>query len=104
MKTAMQELIEKLEIEANSISDNDHIEDRCWRNGVRRSLNIAKEHLDKEKEQIIDAYYGKIDGVLGYREEGEEYYNQTYMQHGLDNEARDMLNNYKGGHPDIKEI
>ena len=34
--------------------------------------------LKKEKEQIIDAYYGQIDGVFGYREEGQEYYNQTY--------------------------
>ena len=36
--------------------------------------------LEKEKEQIIDAYYGNIDGVFGYREEGQEYYNQTYNQ------------------------
>jgi hypothetical protein len=36
--------------------------------------------LKKEKEQIIDAYYGQIDGVFGYREEGQEYYNQTYNQ------------------------
>jgi len=34
--------------------------------------------MEKEKEQIIEAYYGKINGVFGYREEGEEYYNQTY--------------------------
>ena len=39
---------------------------------------IILEALEKEKEQIIDAYYGKIDGVFGYREEGQEYYNQTY--------------------------
>jgi len=38
----------------------------------------AKKLLKKEKNQIIDAYYGNIDGVFGYREEGEEYYNQTY--------------------------
>jgi hypothetical protein len=38
------------------------------------------EYLEKEKEQIIDSYYGKIDGVFGYREEGQEYYNQTYNQ------------------------
>ena len=40
----------------------------------------AKELLKEEKEQIIDAYYGKINGVFGYREEGEQYYNQTYNQ------------------------
>ena len=42
--------------------------------------NIKNGFLEKEKEQIIDAYYGNIDGVFGYREEGEEYYNQTYNQ------------------------
>jgi hypothetical protein len=41
---------------------------------------IIKQALEKEKEQIIDAYYGNIDGVYGYREAGEEYYNQTYNQ------------------------
>ena len=89
MKTAMQELIERLEIEANSISDNDHIEDRCWRNGIRRSLNIAKGLLEKEKEQIInghwagwsDAYdYLKKDNNDRARQAEEQYYNQTYNQ------------------------
>jgi hypothetical protein len=61
MKTAMQELILKL--------PNEFIFD----NPI-----IILEALEKEKEQIIDAYYGKIDGVFGYREEGQEYYNQTY--------------------------
>jgi len=44
------------------------------------SLEMFDKALEKEKEQIIDAYYGKIDGVYGYREAGEEYYNQTYNQ------------------------
>jgi len=63
MKTAMQELIDKL---SNSIKFE-------YRNEL---VNLLK----KEKEQIIDAYYGNIDGVYGYREAGEEYYNQTYKQ------------------------
>jgi hypothetical protein len=42
--------------------------------------NIKNGFLEKEKEQIIDAYYGKINGVFGYREEGQEYYNQTFNQ------------------------
>jgi hypothetical protein len=67
-KSAMQELIEnyyKLETIDEFIN---------W-----FSVN-EKKLLVKEKEQIIDAYYGNIDGVFGYREEGEEYYNQTYNQ------------------------
>jgi hypothetical protein len=66
MKTAMQELIEW--IESNEIVYNKEL------------ILKLKELLEKEKEQIIDAYYGNIDGVFGYREEGEEYYNQTYNQ------------------------
>jgi hypothetical protein len=67
MKTAMQELI-------NDLSNNMVISifERLEREG------IFIKALKKEKEQIIDAYYGKINGVFGYREEGKEYYNQTY--------------------------
>ena len=78
MKTALQELIELLKIEENSISDNDSHEDRCWRNGVRCSIKKAIELLEKEKEQIIAA-----GNFLPHDEQNEiktpeEYYNQTY--------------------------
>ncbi len=43
-------------------------------------MKVVNIYLEKEKEQIIDAYYGNIDAVYGYREEGEKYYNQTYNQ------------------------
>ena len=48
--------------------------------GFGEAIDKAVELLKKEKEQIIDAYYGNIDGVYGYREAGEKYYNQTYNQ------------------------
>jgi hypothetical protein len=64
MKTAIQEMIERLEKSGFFLISYDY--------------DIFNEALEKEKEQIIDAYYGKIDGVYGYREAGEEYYNQTY--------------------------
>ena len=67
-KTAMQELIELLELNTTN-------------EPLPYLIDVIKEvYIQKEKEQIIDAYYGKIDGVFGYREEGEEYYNQTYNQ------------------------
>ena len=68
MKTPIQELIEFIESTNNTPHVNLTIMDK------------AKKLLEKEKEQIIDAYYGNIDGVFGYREEGQEYYNQTYNQ------------------------
>jgi hypothetical protein len=63
MKTAMQELLDTLE--------ND------W-SSPQPYIDLVKSKLEKEKEQIIDSYYGNIDGVYGYREAGKEYYNQTY--------------------------
>ena len=66
MKTAMQELIDWLE--QNEIYYNKEL------------ILKLKQTLEKEKEQIIEAYYGKINGVFDYREEGEQYYNQTYNQ------------------------
>ena len=68
MKTAMQELIDSIRF----------TDKECY--ATMFDEGIFKIALEKEKEQIIDAYYGKIDGVFGYREEGQEYYNQTYNQ------------------------
>jgi hypothetical protein len=65
MKTAMKELTDYMKTYF-------HLTDE--------SLEMFDKALEKEKEQIIDAYYGNIDGVFGYREAGQEYYNQTYNQ------------------------
>ena len=67
----MQELLEHLVNEWSSPSD-------CW--NPSKVIDKVESMIEKEKEQIIDAYYGKINGVFGYREEGQEYYNQTYNQ------------------------
>jgi hypothetical protein len=80
MKTAMQELLQILESKILPCDDdNSYV---YGMNVAHANLiyNIKNGFLEKEKEQIIDAYYGKINGVFGYREEGEEYYNQTYNQ------------------------
>ena len=67
MKTVLQELISELK----------RVEDYPMMSFV---IRMATDLLEKEKEQIIDAYYGNIDGVFGYREEGQEYYNQIFNQ------------------------
>jgi hypothetical protein len=75
MKTAMQELIEWC---------NSCLTDKTMSKGGRIALEVtilrASDLLEKEKEQIIDAYYGNIDGVFGYREEGQEYYKQDFTK------------------------
>jgi hypothetical protein len=68
MKTAMQEHFEWLQ------------ENQLYFGIPIEAIDNAEDLLEKEKEQIIDAYYGNIDGVYGYREAGEEYYNQAYNQ------------------------
>ena len=75
MKTAMQELESLFYNEAQpTVNTNSWV---IHKEAFEKIVLIAKE---KEKEQIIDAYYGKINGFFGYREEGEQYYNQTYNQ------------------------
>ena len=77
MITAMQMMLDDL-ISKREVYENAKMY-QCVAT-LETSIEIAKHLLEKEKEQIIDAYYGNIDGVFGYREEGQEYYNQTYKQ------------------------
>jgi len=70
MKTAMQELIEKLSMKSGDsfyalafYHDNDE---------------IIKEALEKEKEQIIDAYEAAMERPI--ENYAESYYNMNYNQ------------------------
>ena len=83
MKSAMKLMLEDLELRYTVLSDAQMIQ-ACA--AIEGTIEYAKSLIIKEKAQIIDAYYGKINGVFGYREEGEEYYNQTYntKQHIID--------------------
>ena len=74
MKTAMQELIEKLAMKSG---DSFHAIAFYHDNN-----DIIKEALEKEKEQILNAYQqGNGDaGWLEDKYEPQEYYNQTYNQ------------------------
>ena len=68
MKTAMQELIEYLEVR-----------DRKFTYTYKKAIEL----LEKEKEQIIDANrQGRCDDCpfMYSNEDAEEYYNQTYNQ------------------------
>jgi hypothetical protein len=73
MKTAMQELIQELQL----------INNFKYKGLV---IELIKNKLEKEKEQIIDAYtnaylIGEDDiSVEDANKESEEYYNQTYNQ------------------------
>jgi hypothetical protein len=86
MKTAMKELLEwakNSDMSDTMISPQD-------------LLNVINPLLEKEKEQIIDANrQGRCTDCpfIYSNEDAEQYYNQTYNQYGLDDEARQILNN-----------
>ena len=75
MKTAMQELIEELENKIKHIESN---EDVYFNYGIRKSIQIALvQFIEKEKEQIIDAFNEGID-EMAFDTSGINYYNRNY--------------------------
>ena len=74
-KTAMMELIDKLRSNMGELGFIDWIKDN------REQL------LEKEKEQIMDAYNCGIEEEFSSPENGEQYYNQTYLEE-VENEAK----------------
>jgi hypothetical protein len=89
MKTAMQELIDDLkELKKDSKERN---QDSSFDIGMTFAIARAELRLEKEKEQIMDAYCdgakGGANGTKGQHEFGwvsrhtrKKYYNQTYNQ------------------------
>ena len=80
MKTAMQELIDKVEHAISYNVEGGLVEKYTW----EELFNDMYVLLEKEKKQIIDA---RIDGDENYSTVGgkryeyaEDYYNQTYNQ------------------------
>ena len=77
----MQELMDKIQYSIDVQSGVSLTETQV--NTLKTVMLVAENLLETEKEQIIDAYYGNIDGVYGYREAGEEYYNQLTKTNNL---------------------
>jgi hypothetical protein len=78
MKSAMQELIEIIKSKQIQCVNE-------WQSGYQKALNDilfdCKEVLEKEKEQIINAYnQADLDGYFQktYPKYAEQYYNKTY--------------------------
>ena len=84
METAMTQFLEWLENSSNVKDD------------ILNWETVKENALDLEKEQIIDANrQGRCNDCpfMYSNENAEQYYNQTYKQYGLDDEARQILNN-----------
>jgi hypothetical protein len=77
MKTAMQELIERLSKTEKQLEKENNL---VMSAALFAAKSMALEYIEKEKEQIMDAakscnYIGGATDI-----EAEEYYNQTYNQ------------------------
>jgi hypothetical protein len=79
MKTAMQLMLEDLELRYKVLSNAEMLQ-ACG--AIEGTIDYAKSLIIKEKEQIKEAWYnGGINGMgLFETNTGEEYYNQTYNQ------------------------
>jgi hypothetical protein len=75
MKTAMQLMLEDLELRYKVLSDAQMIQGCA---AIEGTIEYAKSLIIKEKEQIIEAYNnGQQIPPFDY---AEEFYNQTYNQ------------------------
>ena len=78
MKTAMQLMLEDLELRYKVLSDAQMLQ-ACA--AIEGTIEYAKSLIIKEKEQIIKAYnQADLDGYFQktYPKYAEQYYNQTY--------------------------
>lgn len=90
MKTAMQELIEKIEQSYSNELEVLENADKYHEGDVRQArllayygakiVDIAEKCLEKEKEQIIDAFNEPLWITGKPNIKAEDYYNQTYNQ------------------------
>lgn len=75
MKTTMQE-IQKILINKIIKKENGRLNDlqEGFNNGLRFALEHIEDLLEKEKEQIIEAYWGGLNGKLNvYSESDKEF-------------------------------
>jgi hypothetical protein len=82
MKTAMQELVERLDKTEKQLENENNL---VMSSALFAARSMALEALEKEKEQIIDAYENGVGdenerNLSGKFTNAEEYYNQTYNQ------------------------
>ena len=79
--TAMQELIEQIENKLSQFPDDSLPSERGLYDGYLNSLNIAKALLQKEKEQIENAYEVGISDAQHHEEKiSTIFFTQTYKQ------------------------
>ena len=77
--TALQELIQKLESFKKELKEK-YDGDPLVTLGFSVSINEAKELLEKEKSQIIEAFYQGRNFYNDFDDDPELYYDETYKK------------------------
>jgi hypothetical protein len=75
MKTAMQELIDRLDKTEKQLDKENNL---VMSSALYAAKSMALEYLEKEKEQIENAHNEGIWIEGKAFDDGEEYYNKTY--------------------------
>jgi predicted patatin/cPLA2 family phospholipase len=84
MKTAMQELIERLDKTEKQLEKENNL---VMSSALYAAKNMALEALEKEKEQIKRAFeFGIADAYNFIEDDAEQYYKETYNQTYNENE------------------
>jgi hypothetical protein len=79
MKTAMQELIDRLKRNIKEMPNEINTYTQGYKAGLNFVIECATTSLEKEKEQIKAAVcYGQNNHEASVYEEGELYYNEIY--------------------------
>jgi len=74
MKTAMQELFSKLEIEHPNLFN-------VYTTEGKEFINSYIKFIEMEKQQIIEAYSeGDVNGIMNNEMRAEQYYNETFKK------------------------
>jgi hypothetical protein len=82
MKTTLQELVDEMKDYSYKVSKEGNLDMVA---AFHYAIGLAKKSIEKEKEQIIDAYENGVGhenerNLSGQFTNAEEYYNQTYNQ------------------------
>ena len=77
MKTAMQLMLEDLELRYKVLSNAEMLQ-ACG--AIEGTIDYAKSLIIKEREQIVKAFNDRHHADVGHVDKAWEYYNQTYNQ------------------------
>jgi hypothetical protein len=78
MKTAMQELIERLKRNIKEMPNEVNSFTQGYKAGLDFVIECATTSLEKEKEQIIEAFEQGLE--FGFPTNGSNYFNKTFNQ------------------------